>query len=193
MTDLVLRRHKLRHLSTLQVEPGMLTARFASDCSMTRCTGRCCAHGVYVGLAEQQTILDNAAGIQGQMDASQVQDPAQWFDPEPVEDADFPSGRAIGTAELNGGCVFLNEAGRCVLQKASTAQTGNLKPFFCTAFPLTLDHGTLCLDDPRATGCCTPDPAGEQDVFDLCAQELEHVLGADGVGELRRLPRREPE
>jgi Fe-S-cluster containining protein len=193
MTDIVLRRHRLTHLPELRVEPSMLTARFAADCSMSRCTGRCCAHGVYVELAERQAILDNAAAIQAQMDASQARNPAVWFDPEPIEDADFVSGRAVGTAEVNGGCVFLNEAGRCVLQKASTIQTGNLKPFFCVAFPVTIDKGALCLDDPRAVDCCTPDPGGQRTVFDLCARELDHVLGADGVGELRRLFSRDPE
>src|SRR5215213_9759632 len=107
MKAMVLRRHRLTHLPELCVEPAMLTARFASDCSMTRCTGRCCAHGVYVELTEREAILDNAAAIQAQMDASQTKDPARWFDAEPIEDADFVSGRAVGTAEMNGGCVFL--------------------------------------------------------------------------------------
>jgi len=152
---------------------------------MTRCAGRCCAHGVYVALTEREAILDNVAAIQAQMDASQAKDPALWFDPEPIEDADFPSGRAVGTAEVNGGCVFLNDAGRCVLQKASTAQTGNLKPFFCIAFPVTIDKGMLCLDDPRAVECCTPDPNGHRTVVDLCGHELDHVLGTEGADELR--------
>jgi hypothetical protein len=51
----------------------------------------------------------------------------------------------------------------------------------------------LCLDDPRAVDCCTPDPGGQRTVFDLCARELDHVLGADGIGELRRLFSRDPE
>ena len=193
MKDIVLHRHRLAHLADLHVDPSLLTARFASDCSMMRCTGRCCAHGVYIELTERQAILDNAAAIQAHMDASQTKDPALWFDAEPIEDGDFASGRAVGTAEVNGGCVFLNGAGRCVLQKASTVQTGNLKPFFCVAFPVTIDKGTLCLDDPRAVDCCTPNPDGPLTVFDVCAYELDHVLGAEGVGGLKRLSSGDPE
>jgi len=185
MTDIVLRRHSLKHLPNLTVEPELLTARFAADCSMRRCTGRCCVHGVYVDLVEHRAILDNAAAVQAQMDSSQTTEPEKWFEPGPIEDADFPSGHAFGTTEINGGCAFLNEAGRCVLQQASTDQTGNLKPFFCFAFPLTIYKGELCLDDPKDAGCCTPDPNGQRTVFDLCPQELEYVLGADGVSELR--------
>ena len=44
----------------------------------------------------------------------------------------------------DGRCVFLNGEGRCVLQKASLARPGlHLKPFFCTAFPVTIAHGVL--------------------------------------------------
>lgn len=187
MSDIVLRDHTLTHLPGLTVEPEMLTARFASGCSMTHCTGRCCVYGVYVDTLEHQVILDHAATIQAQMDAAQEKDPTRWFDPQPIDDPDFPSGRAFGTAEVNGGCVFLNGRKRCVLQQASTADTGNLKPFFCIAYPVTIYKGELCLDDPNAADCCTPDPGGQQTVFDLCAHELHHVLGARGVRELRNL------
>jgi hypothetical protein len=91
------------------------------------------------------------------------------------------------------GCVFLDADRRCVLQRASEASGGAvaLKPFFCTAFPVVIDNGVLGVD-PNATTtgaaeCCIHDPGGPLTVFDVCAFELEHVVGAAGVAELRRL------
>lgn len=185
MSEITLRRHAIRHIPDLKVDPEVLTARFPRDCSMKGCTGRCCETGIWADSAEHDAILKHAALIQTHMDPSQERSPERWFDAEPWDHPDFPSGRAIGTAVANGGCVFLAADGRCVLQKASDARTGNLKPFFCFAFPLTISDGTLCLDEARDAACCTPAPNGSLSVFELCAEELEYVLGANGVNELR--------
>jgi hypothetical protein len=189
MNEFPLRDHRLAHIRDLKVEPAVFTARFARACSMSRCTGRCCEDGVWTDAAEHEAILRNAALIQAQMDHSQERNPERWFDPEPRIDSDFPSGHAIGTAVANGACVFLGADRRCVLQKASTGEVGNLKPFFCITFPLTINEGTLCLDDPRDAACCTPSTDAPLTVFDLCAHELEHMLGVTGVKELQALAR----
>jgi len=65
-----------------------------------------------------------------------------------------------------------------------------LKPFFCRAFPISLENGTLTYDNQfdTETQCCAPVAEGHLTVFDVCAEELEHVLGAEGAG-LRRLTR----
>ena len=189
MSEFILRHHLLPHIRDLKVEPAVFTARFDRACSMSRCTGRCCEDGVWTDAAEHEAILRHAAPIQAQMDHSQERNPDRWFDAEPRVDSDFPSGLAIGTAVTNGACVFLDADRRCVLQKASTGEAGNLKPFFCVTFPLTINEGTLCLDDPRDAACCTPSSDGPLSVFELCPQELEHMLGVDGVAELRDLAR----
>jgi hypothetical protein len=185
MSEITLRRHALPHLQVLTVEPKLLAARFDRECATSRCTGRCCEGGVWTDAAEYAAILKSAAVIQKQMDLSQERNPDHWFDPTPRDDADFPSGSAMGTTVVNGACVFLGADRRCVLQKASSSETGNLKPFFCAAFPLTICEGTLCLDDADDTACCTPSADGPLSVFGLCAEELEHVVGIDGVTELR--------
>ena len=192
MSGLTLRQHTLRHIRDLKVDPEVLGARFDRGCAMSHCTGRCCATGVWADAAEHGAILRHAELIQRHMDETQTRDPARWFDPEPWDHPDFPSGRALGTAVANGGCVFLRADRRCVLQQASPAQTGALKPFFCYAFPLTIWEGTLCLDDPQDAACCTPAAAGSMTVLELCAEELEHVLGAEGVAELRNRAGGEP-
>jgi hypothetical protein len=185
MSVITLWRHRLRHIAELKLEPEVLTSRFDRGCATNRCTGRCCATGVWADSAERDAIVRHAGVVQRHMDATQTHDPSQWFDPEPWDHADFPSRRAIGTAATDNGCVFLRADRRCVLQVASDEHTGPLKPFFCYAFPVTISEGTLCLDEPRDAVCCTPSAAGPISALDLFAEELRYVLGADGVEELR--------
>src|SRR5439155_656651 len=139
--------------------------------------------------------LSPSAGLaRDAMDPDQPRDTRRWFSRRSVADADFPSGRAVHTRVKDGRCVFLNGEGRCVLQKA--ARPGlPLKPFFCTAFPVTIAHGVLMLDDEdyrAGQPCCAATKGGPLTVFDTCGAELRHVLGAAGASRLRALAARTP-
>jgi Fe-S-cluster containining protein len=187
---MVVRRHRLSHLSALRIDPTLLTLRFPAGCTTGLCDATCCREGVWVDLGERDRILAQAEAIQRVMDPEQERDPARWFDDEERLDSDFPSGRAFGTSVRDAGCVFLDRHRRCVLQTAALG----LKPFFCAAFPITLDHGTLTFDTPSAgerPQCCTASPRGTRTIFDVWPGELEHVLGPDGVAELRRHAQRD--
>lgn len=136
-------------------------------------------------------ILAHASQVQAQMDEAQEHDPERWF-AEERDDVDFPSRRAVATAISNGACVFLNGAGRCVLQTVSERSPEpriDLKPFFCTAFPITIDTGQLEIGEGYDTACCILADHGTQDVFDLCAHELEYMLGQEGARELEEIVR----
>jgi hypothetical protein len=128
------------------------------------------------------------------MDPGQPRDARRWFSRRVAVDPDFPSGTAVHTRVRDGRCVFLNGAGRCVLQTASSGDR-QLKPFFCTAFPVTVVGGVLTLDDRdfrAGQPCCESTERGPLTVFDTCGMELRHVLGAAGMSRLRRLARRRP-
>lgn len=187
-----LRRHHLGHLHSLVVDPSFFTPQFAAGCSMANCNADCCRHGVMLDPAERDRILEHADLIRKHMEPHQDQDPAAWFE-EGGPDLDFPSGVAVGTQARDYGCVFLDRAGRCVLQKAAMAEgmpKFALKPFYCVAYPVTIEHGELIIDDAdfvSRTSCCSTVKGGEHSVFDICSEELEHVLGADGLAELRDL------
>jgi hypothetical protein len=185
MSDITLRRHRLPHIAGLKVDPHLVTARFDRQCATTRCAGRCCATGVWADAAERDAILRHADAIQRHMDETQEREPSRWFEAEPWDHADFPSGRAFGTEASSSGCVFLRRDRRCALQAASDMVTGRLKPVFCYAFPVTIVDGVLCLDEPRDPACCTPSAGGTIAAPDLCAEELQMLLGEDGVNELR--------
>jgi hypothetical protein len=190
---LLLRRHRLSHLPPLKVNQSVLDARYPPECSTGACDGACCRLGVLVDVAQRDEILAHAEPIQRAMDESQERDPAQWFEGQEREDPDFPSGRAIATRVRADRCVFLDSSQRCVLQKATIAAARpgfDLKPFFCTAFPVTITAGALWIDDlclEMPTRCCRPADVGPRDALDLCEVELRHVLGSAGLGELRLL------
>jgi Fe-S-cluster containining protein len=187
--DGVLEHHQLIHLGKLRVDPHLFHSRYPGTCATSRCKGRCCVNGVWTDLTERDRILAHADMIRSHMDADQEHDPDRWFG-ETRDDADFPSRRAIATALWSDGCVFLTRAGRCVLQKASESQPErgvDLKPFFCRAFPITIDAGQLEIGEGYDQACCIPTPDGSLDVFEVCSTELTYVLGEQGHQELEQL------
>lgn len=191
--EIILRKHRLPHLRELRVGRDLLDGRFAAGCSMSNCNARCCRGGVFADLGERDIILEHAGLIRAQMDSSQVRDERLWFEEETVEDADYPSGRSVGTEVHDGKCVFLDGAGACVLQKAAAAAgmpRHAIKPFFCWIYPVTIDGGELALHDAEYAerpSCCGHAQTGELTVFDVCREELGLVLGEEGYRELRRL------
>lgn len=188
----VLRNHGLKHIPGLKVEQGFLGKNFIKGCSMQQCNAACCRHGVMLDPKDRDKILEHAPLIQKYMEPHQPKDTAQWFEELDEQDADFPSGRALGTQERSTGCVFLDSAGLCVLQKTAMAEgmpKFSLKPFFCVAYPITLEDGVLVTDDADFTNrqeCCSTVRNGEQTVFDVCEEELEYMLGKSGLDELKQ-------
>lgn len=194
MADLkfpLLHHHKVSHISELKVDPSIFEATFSAGCSMANCNATCCKQGVMVDLVEREKILTHASLIQRYMEPHMEKNPDVWFDTEEEQDLDFPSGRAVGTQTRDYGCVFLDSAGRCVLQKAAAAEGMSkfaLKPFFCFAFPITIERGVVMVDDPEFTTrpeCCSTVRSGTQPALDVCVEELEFVLGKAGFGELQ--------
>lgn len=191
-TTRVLRRHHLAHLPELKVDEEVLRIRYARDCAMSQCSGHCCRNGVLAGTDERDKVLRHAERVRRHMDDSQAHDPALWFGEE-TADADFASGHAVRTQVHRGTCVFLDGNARCVLQKVETedgADIGVLKPFFCRAYPVSIEHAVLIVDGehcPDETQCCGPVANGGLGLLDICAFELEFVLGEHGFAELREL------
>jgi Fe-S-cluster containining protein len=172
------------------VDPWLLRARFASGCDTGRCNAACCRTGVWLDTGERDRILAHAQRVRLAMDRTQPRDTRRWFSRRMTTDPDFPSGRAVHTRVVNGGCVFLDGDKRCVLQKASNAGGPQLKPFFCSAFPITIDQGVLTLEDRDHRSrpeCCASTRDGRLTVFDVCGRELRHTLGAAGLASLRRM------
>jgi hypothetical protein len=187
-----LQHTNLSHFAELKVSPALLRARFKQGCAISTCDAACCTYGVLVDVQQKAQILAHADVVRGLMDLNQDDDPGHWFDDEVIADRDFPSGYATSTRIKDGRCGFLNRSGRCVLQMATNALGSggiDLKPFYCTLFPVTIEDRVLMLD-PNLRGpatCCGECPDGELTVLDVCSKELQYVLGHAGVEDLRRL------
>jgi hypothetical protein len=195
MNDIIITHHPLNHIPELTVDPGLLHVRFAKGCSMLKCSAACCQYGVWADVAEKTAILRHVDLIRRYMEPDMEKNPEAWFDEEIVPDMDFVSGLTVGTAVRETGCVFLNSAGLCVLQKAEMGEgdpTLKLKPFYCKAFPVTLENGRVIYDDYMKSDqpqCCSAIAGGELTAFDFLHEELELVLGKEGTEELREKAR----
>lgn len=195
-TSHVLRRHHLEHLAELKINDDVLRVRYARGCAMSQCSGHCCRNGVLADSEERDKVVRHADKVRRYMDDSQEHNPALWFGEE-IVDVDFVSGHAVRTQVHRGTCVFLDRNAQCVLQKAETedgADIGTLKPFFCRAYPVSIENAVLIVDGehcPDERQCCGPIASGDLSLFDVCAFELEFVLGAEGLAELRALSKSE--
>jgi hypothetical protein len=189
----ILRKHKLKHIPELLVDPEILAQRFMPNSAMCNCNGTCCAEGVLLDVKEKELILAHADLIKNYLEPEQEKDTTKWFDNNIEYDADFPSGKCDGTAVQGNSCVFLCSKGLCALQKTAMAEGMDkfaLKPFYCVAFPITIDEHVLTTYEPEFTNrrqCCSIVPDGPLTVLDVCREEFEYILGAEGLKEIEEL------
>ncbi len=173
-----------------QLSPELFETGYAAGNGVFQCPGVCCVNGAYVDIAERDLILKHADEIKAHMDETQPHDVKDWFDAEEKVDADYPSGRCIGTAVKNGGCVLRDKRGWCSLQVAATA-TGRhkwaFKGLYCVLFPVEVIAGVIrfnpfMLKEQRP--CCSPQPVFVTPLYEACRDELVHLLGEDGYAEV---------
>jgi Fe-S-cluster containining protein len=184
----------------LKIDETIFTQGFVDYCNIDKCGGGCCHSGVYADTHEYERILNHKDKIAAVMDETQDTDPAHWFDGEWIDDTDFASGRATGTAvhDRDGGisgftegCVFLDKRHFCSIQVAA-AQEGlhrwAWKPDYCILFPVTVVEGTITYDDSHSVDLnyCGPDGKVNyvHSVFEAMKEELQHFLGTDDFNKL---------
>ncbi|HEX9005767.1 MAG TPA: DUF3109 family protein [Bacteroidota bacterium] len=168
-----------------QISPDLFKKGFPAGGGPCTCTARCCEGGVYVDLRERDWILAHQELIKQQMDETQSKDAATWFEQEVYEHTDFPSGRCIGTQEINQKCTFLDGQGRCSLQVASVAagqHKWTLKPLYCILYPIEITDKVVGFDNllQEEEHCCTICERFAMPFFQGCREELVHLLGEDG-------------
>ncbi len=174
-----------------RISPDLFRKGFKEGGGPCTCTSRCCEGGVYVDVREHEQILAHTELIKQQMDETQSKDVATWFEQEAFDHTDFPSGRCIGTQEINKKCTFLDRQGRCSLQVASVAAGRHkwaLKPQYCILYPIEITDGVIGFDDllQDEEQCCTICDRFAQPLFEGCREELVHLLGEDGYDAIAR-------
>ena len=158
---------------------------FSPENGPCTCTSMCCEGGVYADIREKDKILSHQEIITRYMDETQSKDVTQWFEEKESDDADFPSGRCIGTREINDKCAFLDKFGRCSLQRAATEEGMHkwaLKPFFCILYPIEISNNVVSFDDMLQDdqSCCSVSDDFQIPLFEACREELMHLLGEEG-------------
>ncbi|MDP4237734.1 MAG: DUF3109 family protein, partial [Bacteroidota bacterium] len=189
--------HRLAPLTVkgFKVDELIFTQGFVNYCDIDKCGGGCCHSGVYVDSKEYENILIHKDDIISVMDETQIKDPAQWFDGEWIEDADFPTGRATGTqvhdrdggiSGFTEGCVFLDKRHFCSIQVAAASKGLHRwawKPTYCIMFPITVTEATITYDDSHSVDLhyCGPNGAGNyvHSVYEAMKEELQNFLSKE--------------
>ncbi len=153
------------------------------------CTASCCAGGVFADVAERERIIAHREMIRKYMDETQPQDVNLWFEGNEHDDPDYPSGRCVGTREFNNKCAFLDKLGRCILQVAATEERMHrwaLKPLFCVLYPVEVTDRTVRFDDllQGDEECCSVSENFQIPLFQVCKEEVIHLLGSDGFEQM---------
>jgi Fe-S-cluster containining protein len=155
----------LDHPRFTQVSASIFTRKLAPDCMAHRCTmveehreklDACCQYGCDVDLGERSNILAKRDDIRGLL-RDEAKD-ATWFEAEEEIDPDYPSGKAVRTATLDGGCIFLAHDKRgCAIHRASVERGWDFrgtKPAICRLFPLTYEREWIGIAEEYAEYSC---------------------------------------
>jgi hypothetical protein len=177
-------------IKNYSISPELFTRGFRSGTGPCSCTSTCCEGGVYADVRERDTILSHRAIIAKYMDETQSTDERDWFENEEHVDPDFPSGRCVGTREVNNKCAFLNRAGRCTLQVAAMSEGMHrwaFKPLFCILYPIEISDNMISFDEmlQDEESCCSTEPYFDIPLFEACKDELTHLVGEDGFARMK--------
>ena len=173
------------HIKGYTIAPELFLKGFPAGGGPCTCVSRCCSGGVYVDLRERDRILEAKATIKLHMDDSQTTDETQWFEAMEMDHIDFPSGKCVGTQEINDKCAFLDSVGRCSIQLASVAVGDHKwarKPLYCVLFPIEITDNVIGFDDllQEESHCCSISEDFSTPLFRACQAELVYLLGPDG-------------
>ena len=87
---------------------------------------------------------------------------------------------------VEGTCVFLDEFGRCSLQVTATERNlhkWTWKPMLCVLYPIVISDKTIRFDDllQDEQSCCTIQSGFDLPLYEACREELEYLVGKDGL------------
>jgi Fe-S-cluster containining protein len=172
------------------VAPRIFTLTYYQPCmECSFCNDQCCSYGVAVDLPNRVRIAGHAAGIRPYTAGEQ----RDWWVTDVCDDDDFPGGHAIDTKVVGRGCAFLRPDGRGCGIHAYCLERGmdyhDLKPIYCSLFPLTVDASYLvpsCEVDEKSLVCVDHGAT----IYRGSRPELLHYFGEELVRELDALEQR---
>jgi Fe-S-cluster containining protein len=177
----------------------VFTRTLVADCMSHRCAmvdprheklDACCQYGCDVDLFEREAILAHAGDLRALL-RPEAKD-APWFETEEWPVSDYPSGAAVRTEVLGGGCVFLAHDRRgCAIHRASLERGWDLngvKPAVCRLFPLSYDGDAIVISEEYPEYSCAH--AGGPTLYRLTRDTLGELFGPELLVALDEAERR---
>jgi hypothetical protein len=95
---------------------------------------------------------------------------------------------------VNQKCAFLDRQGRCSLQVTGEQEgLGRwfLKPLYCVLYPIEITNKTIRFDDllQDDESCCSVSDDFDVPLFEVCREELTHLLGPEAYVRLQEMYR----
>jgi len=158
----------------------------------TFCKDQCCYYGADIDMQNVNRILKYKDALEAFMGIKSE----EWFDPDEKKwDHEYPGNDYTRTSyvESRDACVFLNPNGRgCMLHSFALEKSMDyheLKPFFCSMFPVTYFEGTLCIPeeiDEKSLACLGDGPT----LYQGARSEIAYYFGEEIVRELDEIENR---
>ena len=152
----------------------------------TFCGDQCCSYGADIDMLNVNRIMNHADELEKYSGINR----SLWFDDdEKSTDHEYPGNDYTRTryVEEKDACIFLNKPGRGCMLHGFALSKGidyhELKPFFCTLFPVTFNEGVLCLPEEieeSSLACLGDGPTLYQGARD----EIKYYFGENIVAEL---------
>ena len=154
------------------------------DCSF--CGDQCCSYGADIDMINVNRIMNHADELEKFTGINR----SKWFDEnEKAWDHEYPGHDYIRTTYVKekDACIFLTKPGRGCMLHGFALSKGmdyhDLKPFFCTLFPVTYNEGVLCTPeeiDEGSLACLGDGPT----LYQGSRDEIKYYFGENLVAEL---------
>lgn len=154
------------------------------ECSF--CNDQCCEWGADIDVMNVNRIMKHKDELEKFINVPSN----DWFDKSITKwDHEYPGGDYTRTkyVEDTDACIFLNKKNRgCMLHSFALNKEidyHEVKPFFCSMFPVTYFEGVLCTPeeiDDKLTACLGDGPT----LYRGAREEIRHYFGDEIIKEL---------
>ena len=167
------------------VDTYIFTTTYFMHCMQcTFCNDQCCSYGADIDMLNVSRILDKADELEEYIGIKRE----KWFYPKKRKwDHEYPGHDYTRTTKRKNACIFLNRKGRGCMLHSFALEKGydyhELKPFFCTVFPVTYFEGVLVTPeeiDEKLTACLGEGPT----LYQGAREELKYYFGDGLIEEL---------
>lgn len=152
----------------------------------TFCNDQCCSYGADIDMLNVDRIMKNADELETFTGIKR----SEWFDDDEKKwDHEYPGHDYTRTSyvEKKDSCVFLKKDSRGCMLHSFALDKGidyhELKPFFCTLFPVTYFEGTFCIPEEieeKSLACLGSGPS----LYRGARDEIKYYFGEEIITEL---------